>query len=79
MYISLWHYMFGSVFLTTAVAFLLITPIQTVGVSIAAPTDRDAVAVFALELIAVTLHITTILYQSKDLVSVSGKYPNPCH
>lgn len=78
MHVNLWHYMFVPVFLTTAVAFLLITAIQTVGVSIAAPTDGDAVAIFALELIAVTLHITTILHQGKEFVSVSGIYPNPC-
>lgn len=48
-------------FLTTAVTFLLITAIHAVSVGIAAPTDGDAVAIFALELITVTLHITAIL------------------
>lgn len=55
-----------SVFLTTTVTFLLITAIQTVNISIAAPADGDAMAVFALELITVTLHITAILEQNKE-------------
>lgn len=50
-----------SVFLTSSVTFLLIAAIQTVNISIAAPADGYAMAVFALELITVTLHITAIL------------------
>lgn len=56
------------VFLTTTVTFLLVAAIHTVGVSITAPADGDAMAIFALELITVALHITIILHQSKDLL-----------
>lgn len=52
-------------FLTTAVTFLLITAIQAVNISITTPADGDAMAIFALELITVTLHITVILEQKK--------------
>lgn len=53
-------------FLTTTVTFLLITAIHTVGVSITAPADGDAMAIFALELIAIALHITAVLDQGKE-------------
>lgn len=55
-------------FLTTTVTFLLIAAIQAVHIGVTAPADGDAMAVFALELIAVTLHITAILDQTKELV-----------
>ncbi len=58
------------VFLTTAVTFLFITAIRTVRISVTAPADGDAMAVFALELITVTLHITAILDQDKEFFSL---------
>lgn len=58
------------VFLTTTVTFLLITAIHAVSISITAPADGDAMAIFALELITVTLHITAILDQIKELLSL---------
>jgi len=58
------------VFLTATVTFLLITAIQTVDISIAAPANGDAMAVFTLELITVTLHITAILDQTKRIFSL---------
>ena len=54
-------------FLTTTVTFLLIAAVHTVSVRITAPADGDAMTVFALELIAVALHITAILDQSKGI------------
>ena len=49
------------VFITATVTLLLVAAVHAVGIRVAAPADRDAVAVFALELIIVTLHITAVL------------------
>lgn len=59
-------------FLTTTVTFLLVAAIHTVGVGVTAPADGDAMAIFALELIAVALQITAILDQSTKNPSVSA-------
>lgn len=53
------------VFPTTAVTFLLITAIHTVGISITAPANRDAMTIFALELVTVAFYVTAILDQRK--------------
>lgn len=57
----MWRYMSVCVPLTTTITFLLITSIHTVSISITAPADGDAMAIFALELITVTFHITAVL------------------
>lgn len=63
----------GRFSLTPTVTFLLIAAVQTVGVGITVPSERDAVAVFALVLIAVALHITAILCEHPELcVSAKG-------
>lgn len=59
-------------FLTATVALLLVAAIHTVGVKIAAPADGDAVAVFALELIAIAPHVTAILGHRKEIESISA-------
>lgn len=51
----------ASLFLTAAVTFLLVATVQAVGVGVAVPSQRDAVAVFALELVAVALHLAAVL------------------
>lgn len=59
----------ASLFLTAAVAFLLVAAVQAVGVGVAVPSQRDAVAVFALELVAVALHLAAVLCgTTKDCV-----------
>lgn len=55
---------------TATVTVLLIAAIHTVGVRVAAPADGDTMAIFALELITVTLHITSILDQSRECPSL---------
>lgn len=60
------------VFLTAAVALLFVAAIHTVGVKITAPADGDAVAVFALELVAVAPHVTAILDHRKEIELVSA-------
>lgn len=54
-------------FLTATVTLLFITTIHTIRISITAPADGDAMAIFALELIAVALHITAILGQKAKI------------
>lgn len=51
------------VFPTTAVTFLLIAAVHTVGISITAPANRDAMTIFALELVTVAFDVTAILDQ----------------
>lgn len=53
-------------FLTATVTFHLIAAIQTVNISIAAPADGDAMAVFALKLITVALHVAAVLEKKGD-------------
>ncbi len=60
--------------LTTTVTFLFIAAIHTVSISITAPADGDAMAIFALELITVALHITAILDQSKEFLLLAPWY-----
>lgn len=62
------------VFLTAAVTFLLIAAIHAVSISVTAPADGDAMAIFALELIAVTLHITAILDQEQRIIFISAPW-----
>lgn len=58
--------------LTTAVTFLLIAAIHTVSISITAPANGDAVAILALELVAVTFDIAAVLRQNKYSVSTTS-------
>lgn len=51
--------------LTTAVTVLLVTAVHAVGILVTAPAEGNAVAIFALELISVTFHVTAILKQTK--------------
>lgn len=46
---------------TATVTFLLVAAVQTVGVGVATPANRDAVAVFALILVVVALDVTAVL------------------
>lgn len=55
--------MWMCVFPTTAVTFLLIAAIHTVGISITAPANRDTMTIFALELVIVAFYVTAILDQ----------------
>lgn len=55
------HWTNGRVFITTSVAFLLVAAVHAVCIGVTAPAEGDAVAVLALELIAVTLHIAAVL------------------
>lgn len=65
--------MLGHLSLTPTVTFLLIAAVQTVGVGVTVPSERDAVAVFALVLVAVALHITAVLREHPELrVSAKG-------
>lgn len=52
---------FACVSPTATVTFLLVAAVQTVGVSVAAPANGDAVAVFALILVIVALDIAAVL------------------
>lgn len=52
-------------FPTTAVTFLLIAAIHAVGIGITAPANRDAMTIFALELVTVAFYVTAILDQRK--------------
>lgn len=51
--------------LTATVTALFVTAIHAIGIFIAAPAEGNAVAVFTLELISVTFHITAILKRKK--------------
>lgn len=65
--------MLGRFSLTPTVTFLLVAAVQTVGVGVTVPSERDAVAVFALVLVAVALHLAAVLREHPELrVSVKG-------
>lgn len=67
------HVFWGRFSLTPTVTFLLVAAVQTVGVGVTVPPERDAVAVFALVLVAVALHITAVLREHRELrVSARG-------
>lgn len=59
--------------LTPTVTFLLVAAVQTVDVGVTVPSEGDAVAVFALVLVTVTLYITAVLCEQRKLcVSAKG-------
>lgn len=69
--ISLPQYEISDV-LTTTVAVFLIAAINAVNIRITAPADGNAVAIFALELINVALHITAILKHKQGVAGFSA-------
>lgn len=54
-------------FLTSTVTLLFIAAIHTVSISVTAPAYGNAMAVFTLKLIAVTLQITAILREKNSI------------
>lgn len=55
---------------TATVTFLLVAAIQAIGVGITAPSDGDAVAIFALILVAVALDIAAVLEAKEENLEV---------
>lgn len=67
------HVLWWRFSLTPTVTFLLVAAVQTVGVGVTVPSERDAVAVFALVLVAVALHIAAVLCEHREMrVSAKG-------